>query len=77
MFRLSLRKRQFLNLINFCNYNISASILSALDHINLMCYDFHGAWEPFTGHNAPLYVNPNLDVGDNATWNSVSYFRGF
>jgi len=38
------------------------------DYINLMAYDFHGAWEPFTHHNAPLYAHP-LDEGDAIPFN--------
>lgn len=30
-------------------------IAKELDWINLMAYDFHGAWNNYTGHNAPLY----------------------
>jgi chitinase len=26
-----------------------------LDFINVVAYDFHGEWDPFTGHTAPLY----------------------
>ncbi|KAG8193845.1 hypothetical protein JTE90_029577 [Oedothorax gibbosus] len=32
-----------------------------LDFINVMCYDYHGGWESFTGHNAPLYARPDDD----------------
>ena len=41
---------------------------SALDWMNLMSYDFHGSWDPITGHNAPMSVGPK----DTATGFSVS-----
>ena len=30
-----------------------------IDFINVMTYDFAGPWSEVTGHNAPLYHNPN------------------
>lgn len=41
---------------------------SSLDWMNLMSYDFHGSWDPITGHNAPLTVGPK----DTAAGFSVS-----
>lgn len=41
------------------------------DFINVMTYDFHGAWDPFTGHNSPLYRS-SADEGDNIYYNVVS-----
>ncbi|AHL22682.1 glycosyl hydrolase family 18 protein [Thermococcus nautili] len=41
-----------------------------LDSINVMTYDYHGAWENVTGHNAPLYADPNAPYTDpNVKWN--------
>uniref|UniRef100_A0AAZ1Y3Y9 chitinase n=1 Tax=Oreochromis aureus TaxID=47969 RepID=A0AAZ1Y3Y9_OREAU len=39
-----------------------------LDFINVMTYDYHGAWDPFTGHNSPLYRS-SVDQGDNIYYN--------
>ena len=30
-----------------------------IDFFNVMAYDYHGAWENTTNHNAPLYSNPS------------------
>ncbi|XP_047439319.1 chitinase, acidic.1 isoform X2 [Mugil cephalus] len=32
-------------------------IVSALDFINVMNFDFHGSWEAATGHHSPLYAS--------------------
>lgn len=34
----------------------AAKIGGILDWMNLMSYDFHGGWDPITGHNAPMTV---------------------
>ncbi len=38
---------------NFANMQIS-QLSNYVDWMNVMCYDFHGDWDPITGHNAPL-----------------------
>ncbi|XP_063071449.1 chitinase, acidic.2 [Engraulis encrasicolus] len=38
-------------------------IAKSLDFINIMTYDFNGAWATYTGHNSPLYQG-SADSGD-------------
>ena len=35
-----------------------------------MSYDLHGAWDPYTHHQSPLFQHP-LDEGENAYFNAV------
>uniref|UniRef100_A0A8C2ZUD7 chitinase n=1 Tax=Cyclopterus lumpus TaxID=8103 RepID=A0A8C2ZUD7_CYCLU len=54
-----------------------ADVLKFLDFINVMTYDFHGAWDPFTGHNSPLFRS-SYDQGDNIFYNvdfALKYWR--
>jgi len=46
-----------------------AAMSKIFDQIHIMAYDFHGTWETFTGHNAPLFSNPNIESGDQLTLN--------
>ncbi|KAJ8265112.1 hypothetical protein COCON_G00142110 [Conger conger] len=48
-----------------------------LDFINVMTYDFHGAWDSFTGHNSPLYGS-SVDEGEHIHFNTdfaMRYWR--
>lgn len=42
----------------FTNMELS-KLADTLDFINIMTYDFHGAWETRTNHHAALYPNPS------------------
>ncbi|XP_023649207.1 acidic mammalian chitinase-like [Paramormyrops kingsleyae] len=57
-------------------YEIS-EIAKYLDFINVMTYDFHGAWDSFTGHNSPLYQGAS-DNGEHIYFNTdfaMRYWR--
>nr|AHZ21076.1 chitinase [Eriocheir sinensis] len=43
-------------------------VAANLDLMNLMSYDLHGAWDPYTHHQSGLYAHPD-DTGDNVYLN--------
>lgn len=47
-------------------------VAAALDFINLMAYDFNGAWDNITGMNAPLYSRPS-EAGSWREWFNVDF----
>ncbi|XP_051281703.1 acidic mammalian chitinase-like [Dicentrarchus labrax] len=54
-----------------------AEVSKFLDFINVMTYDFNGAWNSFTSHNSPLYRGSS-DEGDNIYYNAdfaMKYWR--
>lgn len=57
------------------SYNIP-EVVKQLDLVNLMTYDFHGAWEKDTGINAPLYAG-SWETGDARNLNVVSITRTY
>ncbi|XP_076042467.1 chitinase-3-like protein 1 [Oratosquilla oratoria] len=48
-------------------YDVPA-MAEALDIINVMAYDMHGAWDPYAHHQTPLYAHPK-DEGNNLYFN--------
>jgi chitinase len=53
-------------------YDIPA-LSQNVDFINVMAYDYHGGWDPRTGHLAPLFQGP-LAFDSNPTYNAVILF---
>ena len=59
-----------------CTSSSVSSTPRALDMINVMSYDFHGSWDPFTGECSPLYKGP-ADKGGFIDFNVVSRTKMF
>ncbi|XP_076840029.1 acidic mammalian chitinase-like isoform X2 [Brachyhypopomus gauderio] len=49
-------------------------IITYLDWISVMTYDFHGSWENVTGHSSPLYRG-SLDTEDFIDYNTDSAMK--
>lgn len=48
-------------------------IISLVDYINLMSYDFYGPWDIKTNHNSPLFPTTNATAGNvtGLSWNEA------
>lgn len=56
-----------------------ANIASIVDWINIMTYDFNGAWQKISAHNAPLNADPaaaSAGVPDSNTFNVATGAQG-
>ena len=61
------------NWLSVCQ--LSVILNRALDIVNVMAYDLHGAWiTDKAGHHAPLFKGP---FGVESTQSVVSFFRLF
>ena len=59
---------------NNIKYILPNEVDPLLDNFNVMTYDIHGAFEPITGHNSPLYANSkDTDLKLNASSSMQEY----
>jgi chitinase len=49
-------------------------VVPLVDAVYLMTYDYHGAWEPQTGHLSPLYLNSKDTIGIGGTADAVKRY---
>ncbi|WP_339328421.1 glycosyl hydrolase family 18 protein [Luteimonas aquatica] len=55
-----------------------AAYQTSLDYINVMTYDFHGAWDPQTNHHSALFDSPSdPSTGDQRQYNSNDAIEAF
>lgn len=54
-----------------------AGMAPYLDFFNVMTYDYHGAWEKQTNHQAALYSNPNDPSAYKAQYNIASTIQQY
>ncbi|CAG0886951.1 unnamed protein product, partial [Cyprideis torosa] len=52
------------------SYNVK-EVNRLLDYINLMTYDFYGAWNTYIHHNAPLLPHPFDAINNNTYYNVI------
>ncbi|KAL1512587.1 hypothetical protein ABEB36_002156 [Hypothenemus hampei] len=50
------------------SYNVTL-LNEYLDYVNVMCYDFHGEFDNYTGHHTLLYSSPIDTEFNNSEWN--------
>ena len=59
---------------NKIQYINPAETVPLLDSVNVMSYDFHGAFDPITGHNSPLFANSkDADLEFNSASAMIAY----
>jgi chitinase len=54
-------------------------ISAILDYVSLMTYDLNGAWDPFTGHNSPMYSRSDETEEQsylNVEWATTNWLAG-
>ncbi len=50
------------------------NLISYVDWLNVMCYDFVGTWTSYSGHNSPLYMLPSDPNQAGSDSNAVVYW---